>query len=347
MQTFRPQSAPTVARIVTTAFAGVLVVSLSSSPLLAQSVFATQVISSNTNGGAGGGIFNPSNALGAPGGATNVHSLGIAGDLTLGFAVPITNGPGADLIISENPFRLAGTWWQTFAETAFVEVSSDGVAFARFPSRYFGPPVPPGPFGTVAVGAYAGLAGQTPVLATTPGADPQDVVEAGGDAFDLEDLASHPLVLAGAVDLQAIVAVRTVDVVSGVSLDSAATPILDAGSGSADIDAVTVIHQAGAVAAGTPRVDLTIAIDGTMVLRIEDPNGWQDLDPATLRAALFGIPVDALGLLAAFQLQSADPLGFTLLQPFPLPQSLLFTIAFSVKDLQGNRSGQSRTRPTS
>jgi hypothetical protein len=34
-------------------------------------------------------------------------------------------------------------------------------------------------------------------------------------------------------------------------------------------------------------------------------------------------------------------------QPLPLPQTLLFAVAFSVKDLAGNRSGQSRSRPTS
>ena len=336
MQSLRPQH---VAGIL----AGVLAVSV---PVSAQSVFATQVLGSNTNGNAGGGIFNPSNALGAPFGGSNVHSLGIAGDLTLGFAVPITNGPGADLIVSENPFRLSGTWWQSFAEMMFVEVSSDGVHFVRFPSRYFGPAVQPGAFGVVPVGAYSGLAGSNQVLATSPTADAQDVVEAGGDAFDLTDLATAPEVLSGVVSLQAITQVRLVDVQSGVSLDSLGVPIFDPGSGSADVDAVTALHQQGLGAAGTPRVDLAVAIDGTMTLRVEDPDGWQDLDPASLRGALFGIPLDAAGLLGAFTVQSADALGFTLVQPTPLPPGLLFTIALSVKDFAGHRSGQSRTRPT-
>jgi hypothetical protein len=336
MQSLRPQHV-----------AGILAGVLAFSPSIsAQSIFATQVLGSNTNGNAGGGVFNPSNALGAPLGSTHVHSLGIAGDLTLGFAVPITNGPGADLIVSENPFSLAGSWWQSFAEVMFVEVTSDGVHFVRFPSRYFGPATQPGPFGLVPIGSYSGLAGQHPVLATSPTADPQDVVEAGGDAFDLADLAAEPPVLLGLVNLQAITQVRLVDVVSGVSLDSIGAPIFDPGSGSADVDAVTAIHQQGLLAAGTPRIDLTVAIDGTMTLRIEDPDGWQDLDPASLRGALFGIPVDAGGLLGAFQVQAADPLGFTLVQPTPLPPGLLFTIALSVKDFAGHRSGQSRTRPT-
>ena len=323
---------------------GVLAVSSSAA---AQSVFATQVFAANTNGNAGGGIFNPANALGSPAGATGVHSLGLGGDLTLGFAVPITDGPGADFLVGENPFRLAGSWWQTFAEVMFVEVSSDGLQFARFPARYFGPPVQPGPFGTVAVGSYANLAGQHPVLATTAAVDAQDVVDAGGDAFDLRDLAGHPLVLGGALDLAAITHVRLVDVQSGTSLDGAGVPIFDAGSGSADVDSVTVIHQQGLLANGTPRVDLTIQVDGTMTLRLEDPDGWQDLAPASLRAALFGIPVDAASLLGGFQVQSIDALGFTLVQPVPLPPELVFTLSVSLKDLAGHRSGQSRARPTS
>lgn len=114
-------------------------------------------------------------------------------------------------------------------------------------SRYFGPPAPPGAFGVVPIGSYSGLAGQHPVLATSPTADPRDVCEAEGDAFDLADLAAEPSVLAGLVDLQAITHVRRVDAVSGMSLDSSGARIFDPGSGSADVDAVTVIHQQGLV----------------------------------------------------------------------------------------------------
>jgi hypothetical protein len=327
--------------------AAILALAVSPPSLLAQSVFATQVVSSNTNGNAGGGVFNPANALGAPLGGSHVHSLGIAGQLTLGFALPITDGPGADFLVAENPFRIGSSWWTSFAEVLFVEVSSNGTDFARFPSRYFGAPVQPGPFGSAAIGSYAGLAGQHPVLATTPLVDAQDVVDAGGDAFDLADLALDPLVVGGLVDLTQITQVRLVDVVSGVSNDSTGTTIFDPGSGSADVDAVTVIHQAGAVAAGTPNVHLTIQPDGTMTLRLEDPDGRSDLDPASLRAALWGIPVDAAGLLSAFQVQAIDATGYTLVQPFPLPQDFLFTLSFSLKDFGGNRSGQSRARPTS
>ena len=314
--------------------------------LLAQSPFATHVVAANTNGNAGGGIFQPANALGAPqGGLLHVHSLGVAGSLTLGFATPITDAPGADFLVAENVFLHAGAFWQAFAEVMFVEVSSDGVSFARFPSRYFGAAVAPGPLGTIATGSYAGLAGQTPVWATVPGVDAQDVASAGGDAFDLADLAAHPLVLAQAVDLAAITQVRLVDVVSGQALDSTGVPILDPGAGSADVDAVTVIHPAGTPLASHPSVALAIQVDGTITLRVEHPGGWQQLDPTSVRAALFGIPVDAAGLLAAFTVTAVDATGFTFVQPQPLPAGLPFTLSVSLRDLQGNRSGQQRTRP--
>ncbi|MBX3464328.1 MAG: hypothetical protein KF830_14245 [Planctomycetes bacterium] len=336
---------PIRARCVAAALLGVTAVSPS---LAAQSVFATHVVAFDTNGGAGGGTFAPANALGAPTGALGVHSLGAGGFLTLGFAVPIADGPGADFLVGENPFLLQNTFFASYAEVVFVEVSSDGVHFARFPARYFGAPASPGPFGSSAVGTYGGLAGQHPVLATQPGVDAQDVVEAGGDAFDLADLAGHPLVVGGLVDLAAITQVRLVDVVDGQALDAVGTVIHDAGLGSADIDAVTAIHRQGEVAANGPRVDLTIAVDGSIVVRIEDPDGWQDLDPASLRAALFGVPLAAGDVIGTFfQVQSADATGFTLVQPFPLPPELLFSLSFSVKDLAGHRSGAQRVRPTS
>jgi hypothetical protein len=317
------------------------------SVLPAQSVFATQVVSNHTNGGAGGGIFAPTNALGAPLGAFDVHSLGIGGDLTLGFAVPIANGPGADFLVAENPFLVAGTFFATFAELMFVEVSSDGVSFVRFPSRWFGPSSAAGAFGSLPVGSASGLAGQHVVL-QLPGADPQDVVAAGGDAFDLADLASHPLVTAGVVDLAAITQVRLIDVVAGQSLDSLGAPIFDPGTGSADVDAVTVIHQQGLVDPHGPNVAITIAVDGTIVVRLEDPDGWQDLDYTSLHSALFGVPIDPGAMISTFfQVQVADATGFTLVQPFPLPPDVLFTLSFSVKDLQGHRCGAQKTRPTS
>ncbi len=56
------------------------------------------------------------------------------GSITLGFgANKIVNGPGADFAVFENGFQFpSGN--SLFAELAYVEVSSDGTDFARFPS---------------------------------------------------------------------------------------------------------------------------------------------------------------------------------------------------------------------
>ncbi|GAB4137144.1 MAG: hypothetical protein Fur0037_02090 [Planctomycetota bacterium] len=310
----------------------------------AQAVFASRVIAYDTRGGAGGGIFNPSLALGPPAGPLHVHSLGIGGSLTLGFPVAIEDGPGADLIVSENCFPVGAM--DSFAEVAFVEVSSNGTDFARFPCAYFGPQVDPGPYGTVPVGLYENLTGQSPALAPgDPAADPEDVVEAGGDAFDLSDLSNDPLVLQRRVDLSAIAQVRIVDAVTGVSLDGRGVRIRDAGAGSADIDAVTALHHANNHAPNGPSVQLAARADGTLTLRLEDPDGWQDLDPSSLRCAVWGRRLPAGALLSALAVRAWDATGITLEQPFPLPPALPYRLSFSLKDRAGHRSGASRSRP--
>lgn len=312
----------------------------------AQASFATQVVAFDTNGNAGGGVFHPANALGRPeggvsgGGSVLVHSLGVDGYLTLGFGVHLVDGPGADLIVSENPFVVAVG--QVYAELMFVEVSSNGVDFARFPSRYFG-----GDGSSFAIntpGFVSGLAGQTPVFASAPGVDAQDVVEAGGDAFDLADLRTHPLVISGAVNLHAIAQVRLVDVVSTHSQDSRGRVILDPSSGSADVDGVTLIHDANNVSPNGPEVDLHIPADGNLTLTISDPDGIGDLDPASLRMSLYGQTIDPASLIAVMTLQNVHAHGFTLVLGGPLPPGLPVHMAVSIKDRAGHRSGAMRVR---
>ncbi|MBP3763482.1 MAG: choice-of-anchor J domain-containing protein [Bacteroidales bacterium] len=58
----------------------------------------------------------------------NVLSLGDGGSATLTFDYPITNGDGPDFAVFENSFN------DSFLELAFVEVSSDGERFVRFPA---------------------------------------------------------------------------------------------------------------------------------------------------------------------------------------------------------------------
>lgn len=325
-------------------------------PLPAQdpSPHATRVLAVDDQGGAGGGIFAPDNALGPPlgggffGGSLDVTSLGIGGSLTLGFDVTITDGPGADFVVFENPFQTGAGF--SFAEVCFVEVSSDGVVFARFPSAYHGPDVDPGSFGSSPLGAFAGLAGSLPVLSGSglyPNADPRNLVALGGAAFDLADLAGVPEVLAGTVDVTAIQAVRLVDVRSGIDLDSRGVPIRDAGAGSADIDGVTVLQHLGNQDVGAPEIRVEIETDGRFAVTVIDPDGLGDLDVTRWHAALLGVPIDVLQLLQLTWITEfeADRVRFEL--PFTLPPGVLYTLSLSIADRSGAYSGDSAVRPVS
>ena len=71
----------------------------------------------------------PEKALGqAVGDSYDVVVLGDGGSITLTFGGYITNGAGADFAVFENSFS------DTFLELGYVEVSSNGVDFFRFPS---------------------------------------------------------------------------------------------------------------------------------------------------------------------------------------------------------------------
>ena len=177
------------------------------------------------------------------------------------------DGPGPDLALFEN----AGTFFGdpfVFAELAFVEVSSNGVDFARFPATslntdpvpnpdfddtmdpsftnqpYIGVPHEPD---TTAIDAgfgrdFAGV--NTTNLDNLAGIHPTGI----GTPFDLAELQSHDAVLAGDVDLSAIQYVRIVDIPGdGSFVDAAGRPILDAwptvGSGGFDLDAVGAINS--------------------------------------------------------------------------------------------------------
>ncbi|MGA0867582.1 MAG: hypothetical protein ACO3UM_01490 [Planctomycetota bacterium] len=310
---------------------------MGASPLRAQVGFADRVVASDTMGQAGGGIFAPANALGRPDG--RVHTLGIGGFLTLGFDVPIVDGPGADLVVVENAFRSFAAPWMTFAEVCFVEVSTDGMHFARFPAQYTGPQVDPGAFAFVHTGDYAGLGG---VAAADVAAEPANLASFGGDGFDLADLIAHPEVVAGRVDLQDVREVRLVDVRTGVDADAAGRPIRDAGAGAADVDGVVALHRQGTVAAGSPRVALVIPPSGAFVLDIEDPDGLADLQ--FLGASLFGVPVDPTFLFALGQVTAVTPTSFQIVLPGPLPASIPLRMAVTVRDAAGHASSAARTR---
>lgn len=167
------------------------------------------------------------NVVGMPNG--NVLSLGDGGTATLTFAQPITNGPGWDFAMFENGFN------DTYLELAFVEVSSNGTDFMRFPAtsntqtdtQIDG-------FGAVDATLIDNLAGKYRAQYGTP--------------FDLDQLPD-----AAWLDINAITHVRIVDVVGCIqdayaTYDSHGNKVNDPwstpfASSGFDLDGVGVIHQ--------------------------------------------------------------------------------------------------------
>ncbi len=159
-----------------------------------------------------------------------VVSLGDGGYAILTFNNTIKNGPGYDFAVFENSFS------DTFLELAFVEVSSDGINYFRFPATSnlsFTSQI--GPFDqTSDPTKINNLAGKYRVNFGTP--------------FDLEELKNRPN-----LSVNAITHVKIIDVVGSVNslyatYDINNSPINDPfptnfGNGGFDLDAVGVIHQ--------------------------------------------------------------------------------------------------------
>ena len=162
--------------------------------------------------------------------ATALDAGASPGSITLGFPRPIANGPGADFAVFENGFH-------SYVELAFVEVSSDGHTFARFPARCL-TTAPVAPYSTQDPTEIFNIAGK----------HLNNDGDCWGTPFDLESLAAHPAVLAGTVDLLNITRVRIVDIPGrGDFTDATGAPVFDVwttfGSGGFDLEAVGVIHQ--------------------------------------------------------------------------------------------------------
>lgn len=165
------------------------------------------------------------------------------GRITLSFDRKIEDKPGADFVVFENAVVGATNTGGAgaggvFGELAYVEVSSNGVDFARFPSASL-TRAAVGQYGSIDPTNVFGLAGKH--------------VNAYGDCwgtpFDLSALAGDALVTGGLVDLRAVQFVRFVDIPgNGAFADSAGRPIFDPwltlGSGGFDLEAVGVIAQA-------------------------------------------------------------------------------------------------------
>jgi hypothetical protein len=160
-----------------------------------------------------------------------VVSLGDSGVATMQFDGLIYNGVGPDFAVFENAFN------HTFLELAFVEVSSNGVDFFRFPSHSLTDTVTPvGSFGSINPTQIHNLAGK--------------YIGNYGTPFDLADLDSII-----DLDVNAISHVRLVDVVGSLSpnhaqRDSKGRKVNDQyptpfPSGGFDLDAVGVIYMKG------------------------------------------------------------------------------------------------------
>ena len=174
-------------------------------------------------------------AIGVPGGTFDVVSLGDGGTATLTFVSPIYNGKGPDFAVFENGFANAvnpDTW---ALELAFVEVSSDGVNFFRFPAvTYVQTDSQLGNSGSIDPAQLHNFASKYGAFYGTP--------------FDLDEVEDNEL-----LDKNRVTHVRLVDVVGNIdpeyaNYDSKGHIINDPwptgfNSSGMDLDAVGVIHD--------------------------------------------------------------------------------------------------------
>ena len=155
-------------------------------------------------------------------------SLGDGGYAVVTFDKPVTNGPGYDFAVFENGLN------DSFLELAFVEVSSDGINFFRFPSVSNTQTTIQVPtFGFLDATKIDNLAGKYRVLYGTP--------------FDLEALAGTP-----GLDINRVTHIKIIDVVGCIQpafarYDSKGNIINDPwptpfNTGGFDLDAVGVLH---------------------------------------------------------------------------------------------------------
>ena len=159
----------------------------------------------------------------------NAVSLGDGGMATVTFEYPITNGEGYDFAVYENSFD------DYFLELAFVEVSSDGETFVRFPATSLTQThTQIGSIGQVDATFINNLAGKYRVGWGTP--------------FDLEELRDS-----ANLDINNITHVRIIDVVGSIdpqygSYDAFGHLVNDpfptvSRSGGFDLEGVCVLNQ--------------------------------------------------------------------------------------------------------
>ncbi len=189
----------------------------------------------NPSGGNAGTGWPASNVIGYPEGTMGVTCLGDGGRATVTFASPICNREGPDFAVFENGFENAQTPGYWFLELGFVEVSSDGEHFFRFPAYSNTQTTTQlGGMGCIDPSQIHNLASKYGAMYGTP--------------FDLDEVPDDPL-----LDKDNITHVRIVDVVGCIdpeyaTYDCQGNPVNDPwptafASGGMDLDAVGVIHD--------------------------------------------------------------------------------------------------------
>ena len=181
--------------------------------------WATEVVGYNQTPGVDPRWSDPNTTLGpASGNVNDIFSLGdlgreqikqgaSAGWITLTFDEPIRNNTGYDFAVFENGLLSEFTTpagsaaGQILAELAYVEVSSNGMDFARFPAVSL-TDQPGDLFSTIEMSNVYNLAGKHPNAYNI----------CTGTPFDLSEIADHPMVISGSVDINDIQYVRIVDI---------------------------------------------------------------------------------------------------------------------------------------
>lgn len=195
--------------------------------------------------------MDPTKALGpASGSHIDIVALGERdsgsndppGQITLTFDVTIKNGEGYDFVVFENAFPSGDG---VFVELAYVEVSTDGDNFLRFPCASLTPEP---------IGEYA--PSDPTNFYNLPGFHINAYTDFLGTPFDLEDLSLLPEDDLS-VDLQEINYIRIIDIPGTGEYTDRATlldldyeidhPIYDphptTGSAGFDLEAIGVIHS--------------------------------------------------------------------------------------------------------
>ena len=239
-----------------------------------------------------------------PAGTNGVVSLGDGGVAILEFSSPIMDGNGPDFAVFENGFD------NLFLELAFVEVSSDGIHFFRFPAiSNTDTTIQTDGFGLTDASKLHNLAGKYRAEYGTP--------------FDLSDLTNDAL-----LNKQAITYVKVIDVVGSIqnqycSRDANNHKINDPwptgwGNGGFDLDAVGVIHQQ---TVGIDELELTnvsvypnpatnvlyvnlssinyslevINLIGEVVLKAENKSNTTSLELSNLKSGVYYLKISSEG----------------------------------------------------